>query len=166
MTMQNLVLSVQNTVSIRELGSATATVSFFRSLGGAIGVSALGAVLASHVRTDIASGLAAHHIPTGSMSGSNSLPNPATLPPVVRTIVESAYGRGTAGVFLLATPLLILAFLAVLAIREVPLRTSTTTDTSDGGEAAVVAAAETPTEAPTEPRGDARLETPVAASRA
>ena len=142
MTMQNLVLSVQNTVSIRELGSATATVSFFRSLGGAIGVSVLGAVLAAHVRTDIASGLAARNIPAGSMSGSNSLPNPATLPPVVRTIVESAYGRGTAGVFLLATPLLILAFLAVLAIREVPLRTSTT----DAGEAAAVAA-------PVEPLG-------------
>ena len=136
MTMQNLVLSVQNTVSIRELGSATATVSFFRSLGGAIGVSALGAVLASHVRSDIASGLTAQHIPAGSMAGSDTLPNPATLPPAIRTIVESAYGRGTAGVFLIATPLLVLAFLAVLAIREVPLRTTNV----DGGEAAAVAA--------------------------
>ncbi len=124
MTMQNLVLSVQNTVSIRELGSATATVSFFRSLGGAIGVSALGAVLASHVRSDVAAGLVRNGIPASSAQSANSLPNPATLPPVIRTIVETAYGRGTAGVFLIATPLLILAFVAVLFIRETALRTS------------------------------------------
>jgi hypothetical protein len=111
-------------VSIRELGSATATVSFFRSLGGAIGVSALGAVLASHVRTDIAAGLTRNGLPAPSLEGANSLPNPATLPPVIRTIVETAYGRGTAGVFLIATPLLVLAFVAVLFIRETPLRTS------------------------------------------
>ena len=55
-TMQNLVLAVQNSVSIRDIGSSSATVSFVRSLGGAIGVSALGAVLASKVTTTVASG--------------------------------------------------------------------------------------------------------------
>ena len=124
MTMQNLVLSVQNSVPMRELGSATATVSFFRSLGGAIGVSALGAVLASHVRESIASGLAAKGIAV-PMGSSETLPNPSTLPPVVRTIVESAYGDATALIFSLAVPLLLLAVIAVIAIREVPLRTST-----------------------------------------
>lgn len=40
---QNIVLAVQNTVDVRDVGAASATVAFFRSLGGAIGVSALGA---------------------------------------------------------------------------------------------------------------------------
>lgn len=145
MTMQNLVLSVQNSVPMRELGSATATVSFFRSLGGAIGVSALGAILASHVRESIASGLAAKGIavPAGS---SETLPNPSTLPPAIRTVVESAYGDGTALIFRLAVPLLVLAVIAVIAIREVPLRTSNeapvgaTTPSVDSAEAAAVAA--------------------------
>jgi len=49
MTMQNLVLVVQNAVPLKDIGAASATVSFFRSLGGTIGVSVLGAVLAHQV---------------------------------------------------------------------------------------------------------------------
>ena len=49
MTMQNLVLAVQNTVAAQDLGAASSTVAFFRSLGGTIGVSVLGAVLARRV---------------------------------------------------------------------------------------------------------------------
>jgi hypothetical protein len=146
MTMQNLVLSVQNSVPIRELGSATATVSFFRSLGGAIGVSALGAILASHVRHSIVAGLTAAGVPATSAGDSSTLPNPSTLPPVIRTVIESAYGKGTATIFLFAVPLLVLAFVAVLFIREVPLRTTTAAGaegesvTADGGEAVGTAA--------------------------
>src|SRR3712207_959635 len=42
MTMQNLVLAVQNTVAARDLGAASSAVAFFRSLGGTIGVAVLG----------------------------------------------------------------------------------------------------------------------------
>jgi len=59
MTMQNLVLAVQNTVDVREIGASSATVAFFRSLGGAVGVSALGAVLAAHVKSLIVAGVLA-----------------------------------------------------------------------------------------------------------
>lgn len=37
--MQNLVLAVQNTVSVRNIGAASSNVAFFRTFGGAIGVS-------------------------------------------------------------------------------------------------------------------------------
>ena len=56
MTMQNLVLAVQNTVDVSEIGASSATVSFFRSLGGAVGVSVLGAVLAARVKDLIIQG--------------------------------------------------------------------------------------------------------------
>jgi hypothetical protein len=49
MTMQNFVLVVQNAVPLKDIGAASSTVSFFRSLGGTIGVSVLGAVLARQV---------------------------------------------------------------------------------------------------------------------
>ncbi len=56
-TMQNLVLAVQNNTRQADMGAASATVSFFRSMGGAVGVSALGAVLAHQVRDSLAAGL-------------------------------------------------------------------------------------------------------------
>lgn len=46
MTMQNFVLVVQNAVPLKDIGAASSTVSFFRSLGGTIGVSALGILAA------------------------------------------------------------------------------------------------------------------------
>jgi Na+-translocating ferredoxin:NAD+ oxidoreductase RnfE subunit len=46
MTMQNLVLAGQNTVAASDLGAASSAIAFFRGLGGTIGVSVLGAVLA------------------------------------------------------------------------------------------------------------------------
>ncbi|ACU38691.1 MDR family MFS transporter [Actinosynnema mirum] len=49
MTMQNFVLVVQNAVPLKDIGAASSTVSFFRSLGGTIGVAVLGAVLARDV---------------------------------------------------------------------------------------------------------------------
>jgi MFS family permease len=123
MTIQNLVLSVQNTVPARELGAATATVTFFRALGGAVGVSALGAVLAHRVSHLVLDGLARLGIPTEQLGGSGtSIPDVSTLPRPVAAIVQEAYGQGVGRLFLVATPLLLLAALAVSFIKEVPLR--------------------------------------------
>ena len=52
MLMQNLVLVVQNTVRFEDIGAGSSLVAFFRSLGGAIGVSVLGALLADHASDD------------------------------------------------------------------------------------------------------------------
>jgi EmrB/QacA subfamily drug resistance transporter len=142
-TMQNLVLSVQNTVEGRQLGAATATVSFFRSLGGAIGVSVLGAVLAAQVADSVATGLQRLGIPAGQLSGSgSSIPDVSTLPPPVARVVEDAFGKGIAHVFLLAAPLMLLAVVAILWIKEVPLRrqsgTELISDLERGGAAGEV----------------------------
>ncbi|GIJ28378.1 hypothetical protein Vqi01_35400 [Micromonospora qiuiae] len=120
MTMQNLVLAVQNTVGAHELGAASSVVAFFRSLGGAIGVSVLGALLAHNVRRYLADGLAALGIPAPSGSG-DTLPDVHTLPAPIRAVVESAYGHGAGDIFLAATPFGLIALIAVLFIKEVPL---------------------------------------------
>src|SRR5690349_2005282 len=57
MMMQNLVLCTQNQVEPSDLGSASSTVTFFRSLGGAVGVSALGAVMADKITDYVRDGL-------------------------------------------------------------------------------------------------------------
>jgi MFS family permease len=122
--MQNLVLSVQNTVAAHDLGAATATVSFFRSLGGAVGVSALGALLGSQVKDHIASGLARLPVGSGDQLAGGSVPNVRALTGPVKQVVEDAYGRGVGMVFLIAAPLALLALFCVLAIKEVSLRGS------------------------------------------
>ncbi|WP_405779020.1 MFS transporter [Streptomyces sp. NBC_00859] len=127
MMMQNLVLCTQNQVSQKDLGSASSTVSFFRSLGGAVGVSALGAVLANRVTHFVTDGL--HDLgPKGAAlagkgMGDGSVPNLSALPEPLRSIMESAYGHGVANVFLYAAACALLAFLVTLFIKEVPLRT-------------------------------------------
>ncbi|MCF3131723.1 MDR family MFS transporter [Streptomyces olivochromogenes] len=128
MMMQNLVLSTQNQVSPADLGAASSVISFFRSLGGAVGVGVLGSLMSTritHYAADTigdlppdAQAAAAH------ASGSGSLPDMNLLPAPVRTWLESAYGHGIADVFLYAAPSALLAFLLCLFIEEAPLRTS------------------------------------------
>ncbi|MGZ4484460.1 MAG: MDR family MFS transporter [Nocardioidaceae bacterium] len=123
-TMQNLVLAVQNNTAQRDMGAASAVVAFFRSMGGSIGVSVLGAMLSSQVRGKVASGLQALGVPTSGRGDSSSIPDLSALPAPVRAVFEAAFGEGIGHVFLLATPCAALALLAVLFIREVPLRTT------------------------------------------
>ena len=124
MMMQNLVLATQNQVALKDLGSASSTVAFSRSLGGAIGVTALGALLGNRITHYMTEGLTALGVkPTGSSTG--TLPDLATLPAPIRGIVEGAYAHGVADVYLCAAPMALVAFLIVLFIKEVPLgRTS------------------------------------------
>jgi hypothetical protein len=57
MTMQNLVLAVQNSISVRDVGAATGSVTFFRSLGGAVGIQALGFVFQDRLTSLIQQGV-------------------------------------------------------------------------------------------------------------
>ncbi|MFE9996213.1 MFS transporter [Streptomyces avermitilis] len=128
MMMQNLVLSTQNQVAPEDLGSASSTVTFFRSLGGAIGVSALGAVMANRITDYVKDGLTdlgpKYAAAAAGSSSSSSIPDMDKLPAPLRTVMESAYGHGIADVFLIASCLALLAFVVTLFIKEVPLRTS------------------------------------------
>jgi hypothetical protein len=125
MTMQNLVLSVQNTVAASDLGAASSVVAFFRSLGGTIGVSVLGAVLSSHVTDLISQGLAGTPYAAAASSGSGSvgLADFADAPPALQALIRVSYGDATGRIFLISSIVAVVAVLAVALIREVPLRT-------------------------------------------
>ncbi len=136
-TMQNLVLAVQNNTAQSDLGAASATVAFFRSMGGAAGVSALGALLSHQVAESMSAGLARLGIAPGAALGS-TIPDPATLPAPVRALYEQAFGDATGHLFLVAAPFALVALLCILAIEEVPLRT---TLDDDGAPVATTVAA-------------------------
>ncbi|MFB7913793.1 MFS transporter [Streptomyces sp. NPDC056061] len=128
MMMQNLVLATQNQVAPSDLGSASSVVTFFRSLGGAIGVSALGAVMANRVTHYVKDGLAALGPEGAAMghggTGGGGIPDLDALPAPFRTVVESAYGHGVGDVFLYAAPAALVAFLITIFIKEVALKSS------------------------------------------
>ncbi|HET6856929.1 MAG TPA: MFS transporter [Streptomyces sp.] len=123
MMMQNLVLASQNQVEPHELGAASSLVTFTRSLGGAVGVSALGAVLSNRITHYMEDGLAALHIKP-SAGGGNAIPDLDALPRPVRTVVESAYGHGVADLFLYAAPIALIGLILVLFVKEVALKSS------------------------------------------
>jgi EmrB/QacA subfamily drug resistance transporter len=114
MTMQNLVLAVQNTVDIGDVGAASSLVAFLRSLGGTVGVTVLGVVLSNRVATLLG----------GGATGAGGLSGLGALPAAQAEAVRAAYGDGIGLVFGVAAIGSLLTLVAVLFIREVPLRST------------------------------------------
>ncbi|TFH54539.1 MFS transporter [Glutamicibacter arilaitensis] len=138
LVMQNMVLVVQNSVHVKELGVASSAVNFFRTLGGTAGTAGLGAVLAATVPNMIAdrqSDLAAALATIGDQAkeltaalGSGTLPSVATMPEPVRVIFESIYGDAVPSLFTLAAPLSLIVVIAVCLIPNQSLKTQTATE--------------------------------------
>lgn len=124
MLMQNVVLAVQNTVSVHDVGAASSVVAFFRTFGGAIGVSVLGSVLATRVGDLTASGFAKLGIdPHASGGGGGSL-NLGALPEPVRDVIRASYGDATGRIFLIAAFVSVVTVIAVAFLPNKPLRTT------------------------------------------
>jgi EmrB/QacA subfamily drug resistance transporter len=113
MTTQNFILVVQNSVPMKDIGTASTTVTFFRSLGGTFGVTVLGAVLARQVTN----GISQDH-------------EPAAV----------AYGDATGTIFLIAAGIATLGILAAVLLKPVVLRTSL--DTPEVRESSATEAAD------------------------
>lgn len=128
-TNQNLVLAVQNNARLESVGAATAVVSFFRSMGGAIGVSALGAVLNSQVQHSVAAGvpqlLRSGQVTAGQVAVlDKGVPDVPDLPNGLRQLFEASFGQAAGHIFLISAPFTLVALVAIVAIRETRLRTS------------------------------------------
>ncbi len=135
MVMQNLVLIVQNAVTPKEIGVASSGVAFFRSLGGTIGVSVLGALMGTKVADLLSSksselqaaiaALGEKGKDIGAALASGNIPAVHSLPDSVRVIIESAYGDAVGHVFLVAAPLSILTILAIVFLPNLELSNQT-----------------------------------------
>ena len=62
LTMVPMLIAVQSTVARSDLGAATAMIQFFRTLGGAIGLSIMGTVMASRLSLGLSQGDALHGV--------------------------------------------------------------------------------------------------------
>lgn len=129
MVMQNLVLVVQNSIEVKNLGVATSAVTFFRSLGGTVGVSVLGSVLgtvvAQHIKDGISTLAPADQAVAVQTLGSGVIPHVSDLPAAIRVVVESAYGSGVGTVFLLGVPLAVITLVMVALMPNASLGTQT-----------------------------------------
>ena len=132
-TMQNLVLSVQNNTAPEDLGAASSVVAMFRSIGGSAGVAALGAVLAHQVTSSVKDGLGAL-LASGQVSpeqlaqmqhSTGDIPDLGALPAPIRALYEASFGEAVGHLFMVAVPFAVVAFVCILFIKEVPLRTTT-----------------------------------------
>lgn len=122
MLMQNIVLVVQNTVDVRQVGVASGVVTFFRSMGGAVGVTVLGAVLAASVHERIAAGLVSMGIPAGSGAGEDL--DLLALPEPVRELVRTSYADATGTIFLIAGVATVVTIISVALMPRSELRTT------------------------------------------
>ena len=139
MIIQVMVLAVQNSVEHRDLGTATATESFIRSMGGAFGVAVFGAILTNQLTRNLERSLPqGSSIDPGSLTGSPAAI--AQLPQAVHDAVIQSLANALHVVFLAAVPLTIAAFVVTWFLPERPLR-----------ETAHVGMAETLVEASGEP---------------
>jgi EmrB/QacA subfamily drug resistance transporter len=128
-TMQVVVTAVQNSVDRRNMGVATASVTFFRSMGGAIGTALLGAILnirLEHHLSEIVG--AAGQAPSGSIK-TDDVTAIKALPEPIKSWVLEAFTRSMDDVFLVAVPFMAVAFIIALTMREKPLRSRATPDT-------------------------------------
>jgi EmrB/QacA subfamily drug resistance transporter len=122
-TMQVVVTAVQNSVDRRHMGVATASVTFFRSMGGAIGTALLGAILNIRLKYHLSEivGAAQGH-GAGAPINTNDVTAIQALPEPVKTWVLEAFTRAMDDVFLVAVPFMAVAFVIALTMREKPLR--------------------------------------------
>jgi len=136
LVMQVLILAVQNGVDYKDLGTATSLSAFFRSMGGAFGTALLGAVLNDRLIGNLTKALPAAARPHVTGIAREIVGSPAQLkllPPVIHKAATVAYVHTIDTVFLIATPVVALAFLLSLALPEIRLRTTVHTAASDPG---------------------------------
>jgi EmrB/QacA subfamily drug resistance transporter len=111
-TMQVMIIASQNETRPEDLGVTTSTVTFFRTVGGSIGVALFGTLFASRLANqvgDSARGLTPEQI--------------THLPAGERAQMASSVADAITGVFAYGVPLFVIAFLVARLLRETPLRT-------------------------------------------
>ena len=119
--LQNLVLVVQNTVDVTDVGAASGVVAFFRSLGGTMGITVLGAILATRVASNVKEGLAAAGLKTADAADGLDL---SGLPAPVLHVMRDAHADAIASIFLLSAVTAAVSLVAVWLIPERELRTT------------------------------------------
>jgi EmrB/QacA subfamily drug resistance transporter len=113
-----VVLGVQNVVDVRDLGTATSAVAFFRSMGGSFGVAILGAILFAGVAKPEGPGQSVNV--GGLLHGGPAMM--ATLPDAVRQGIVDSFARSFRVVYFVGAGITALSAVLGFLLKEVPLR--------------------------------------------
>ena len=122
--MPTLVLTVQNSVRREDMGSATAGVNFFRQIGASLGVALIGSLFTSRLTDQLARNLPAQAAAKASEQATGITPDALNkLPPQIAEGIIQSYAHALTPLYAYLAPLLGVAFLVVLFLREKPLAT-------------------------------------------
>jgi len=118
-----LTLAVQNTVEMRDLGAGTASVNFFRTLGGTLGVAAFGTLLNRQLVSNLADGLVGLEVPSGVAPESlaRSPKVIAELAEPLKSAIRFALSDAITAIFFAAVFVMLAGFVVSLFMREVEL---------------------------------------------
>ncbi|MEE1826439.1 MDR family MFS transporter [Streptomyces sp. BE20] len=123
MVTQVLIVAVQNSVEMRQLGVATAAANFFRSLGGAMGVTVFGAILNSQLRDLLPKKVPAEALERLGTDGVLTAPAKVrALPEPVRDGVSDALAQSLHVVYLVGMVVSLIGAVVVLFLQERPMR--------------------------------------------
>jgi len=133
LSMQTVVIALQNAVEMKDLGIATSANTFFRSIGSTIGVALFGSLYASRLAINLPKGVAelAATNPAALVGASpesfvqlrNNTSVIATFTPELQAVIYHAFVQSFHVVFLAAAPITAVGFALSLFLREAPLRT-------------------------------------------
>lgn len=134
LSMQTIVIALQNAVDFKDMGVATSSNTFFRSLGSVFGTALFGSILTNRVGHYLQANFAdlAKSDPKAvagfDMSKLGSISNNTavlkTLPPVIKNTALEAFVSSFHIVFYAAAPITVLGLILALMLRETPLRTN------------------------------------------
>jgi EmrB/QacA subfamily drug resistance transporter len=125
MVMPVMTLAVQNGVDRKDLGTATSSVTFFRSIGSSLGAAMFGAILINRLTAHLGQALPSGGGAAAAKSLSSSAAGLQHLPPADVHIILTGFAQAFADVFLIGIPFAILAFIVSLFLKETPLSDST-----------------------------------------
>lgn len=121
--MQTTMLVMQNSVAQHDIGAASGASTLFRTIGGSLGVSLLGVLYTNNLVDTLTTRLGADQ--GAKLSGGQLTPAMVDgLPAMVRDAYQTAVTNGVVTAFLLAAVVAVIAVVATVLIREVPLRGS------------------------------------------
>ena len=113
-------IASQNAVDFSDLGVATATVLFFRSLGGSFGLAIFGTVLNTTIRNEIPKRITID--PDNASSIIRSPEQISALPLASKQAVIDSLALGVSRIYWICAATMVIAFLLAVILREQPLR--------------------------------------------
>jgi fucose permease len=119
LVMQTVVLATQNSVHVRDIGAATSSTTFFRSMGGSFGTAVFGVLLSDRLGDELAKGTVDPAVAAG---GQPNISRIQELPQDQQTFVVHAFVEAMSYVFLAAAAVMLLGWLLTFALKEQRLR--------------------------------------------